>query len=217
MVSSLRSANPRSSLVYLKSVACANVCKRVYICKRVYVRVCFHLWVFRRFLLIFIGLDCEVGADRRVFFDSLLHSLISMSLYSRFIDLVGADHARSLDFNRSIVTLLGKECWVWSGFLFFFFGFVLNKNTHLIIKWKSESHFFIYSFFVGNKKKRHFLQEWKSESRFFTFAKKTFSFGTSLNRSLKKTLLKPKKIFLKIQKKTSSESKRVNSKSQKNF
>ena len=149
--------------------------------KRVYVRVCFHLWVFRRFLLIFIGLDCEVGADRRVFFDSLLHSLISISLYSRLIDLVGADRARSLNFNRSIVTLLrsivtllGKECWVWSGFfLFCFFGFVRNKNTtHLIIKWKSESHFSFFSLFsfVRTKKKGTFCKNEKVKVTFSLFA-----------------------------------------------
>ena len=34
-------------------------------------------------------------------------------------------------FYRSIVILLGTECWIWSGFLFRFFVFVRNKNMHL--------------------------------------------------------------------------------------
>ena len=59
--------------------------------------------------------------------------------------------------------------------------FFCFRSEQMHIKRKSESHFSIFSFFVRNKKKRHFLQEWKSESRFFTFAKKTFSFGTSLS------------------------------------
>ena len=38
--------------------------------------------------------------------NSLIHSFISMSLYSRLFDLVGAERACSLNFNRYIVTLL---------------------------------------------------------------------------------------------------------------
>ena len=64
-----------------------------------------------------------------------------------------------------------------------FFGFVRNKNMHLIIKWKSESHFFIFrpeqkvhliSDFCQSEKVTFFF--WKTWKSLFVFSKKKSDF-----------------------------------------